>query len=311
MARVAANGVTLNVTEIEPRTRGRYSADEVPVICVHGLAASSAFWYGAGAPFMALIGPTMLYDLRGHGKSGTTDTGYSVTNMVADLIALMDARGIRKAHLIAHSFGGMIVLLCALKHPERVASLTLADVRVRPIQTNLSIRAKTIPPALERRLEEYGIDLSAISQSDDGIGYLNAVAKIQVAAGAEATELLIALYRHPRLFKSLKNARKWIQLTENASLVKDLKDESAFVPADLKKIKQPILILVGQESPTLTSARTLARLCSHAILEEIPNAGHFFPASHPKLFLRPTLRFLRAVNRGDPRLQTHRAQSSA
>lgn len=302
LAKVVANGVRLNVTDIPSRRKDLPESEQTPTVFVHGLAASSAFWFGAGAPFLAIAGPGVLYDLRGHGKSETPSSGYSVHDMSADLIGLIDHYGYQKVNLVAHSFGGMIALLTALKHPDRVASLTLADVRVRPIQTKLSIRAQSIPPALEKRLEGFGINLNTISDSDDGISYLNAVAKIQVAAGDDATEILNTLYRHPRLFKSPRNAMKWIALTENASIVSNLKHETPFDVSDLMELALPMLILAGGESPTLNSAKVMARLCPHAIFHEIPGVGHFFPVSAPKLFVRPTLRFLRAVNRNDPRL---------
>ena len=109
--------------------------------------------------------------------------------------------------------------------------------------------------------------------------------------------MLSALYRHPRLFRSRRAAEKWIRLTEEASLVTDVKNERCFTRADLQTISAPLLLLVGQRSSTLPSARRLAALCPHAILREVPNVGHFFPISHPRLFVRPALRFLRAVNK--------------
>lgn len=59
-----------------------------------------------------------------------------------------------------------------------------------------------------------------------------------------------------------------------------------------------MLIMVGGQSNTLPSAREMARLCPHALFHEVPDVGHFFPMSQPRLFLRPALRFLNAVNRG-------------
>ncbi len=291
MGRIAVNGVTLNVTELPQRARRRRQG--TPIVLIHGLAASSAFWYAAGAQFLSLLGPCLAYDLRGHGKSESPETGYSVTAMMGDLEALMDDRGIDEAHLVAHSFGGMIALLFALRHPDRVKSLVLADVRIRPLQASVEVEVQKLPPAIERQLSDLGIDVEAISRADDGIDYLKSVARIQVAAGNEATDFLTALYRHPRLFRTRKTAQKWIDLTERASLVTDLKTETAFRAGDLRRLDLPILILVGERSTTLPSAEALARLCPQAVLKVVPKVGHFFPMSHPKLFLQPTLRFLR------------------
>ena len=295
MGRVSVNGVMLNVTGIPQRARRRKPG--LPIVLIHGLAASSAFWYAAGAPFLALMGPCLAYDLRGHGKSATPETGYSVYAMMHDLEALLDQKGIGRAHLVAHSFGGMIALLYTLTHPQRVASLSLVDVRIRPLQAAVEVEAQEIPAGVARRLRELGVDVEAIANADDGIDYLKSVAHIQIAAGAEANEMLTALYRHPRLFRTAKAAEKWIDLTGRASLVTDLKREASFGAADLKGLDLPMQILVGERSTTRPSAEALYRLCPHAEMELVPKVGHFFPISHPKLFLRPTLRFLRRAGK--------------
>lgn len=295
MPRIEVNGVTLNVTHMPQQ--GRRAAGP-PIVYVHGLAASQAFWYMAGAQLLSRLGEGLLYDLRGHGKSGLPESGFGVTTMADDLIGLLDALDVEQAHVVAHSFGGMIALLAALKQPERVRSLVLADVRVRPLQQTLDLPARNIPPKLAGRLKEIGIELQALSDQDDGIDYLKTVARIQLAAGDEANDLLREIYRHPKLFRNQRNAEKWISLTERASFVEDLKHGESFQPRDLAKLTQPMLVLFGGASTTGPSARALARLCPNAILHEIPDVGHFFPMSQPRLFLRPTARFLRAVNAG-------------
>lgn len=294
MPRIETNGVSLNVTHL-PCTRGEGGT---PLIFVHGLAASSAFWHMAGAPLLARLGDVYLYDLRGHGKSGVPDTGFGVRTMADDLTGLMDALDLEYAHIVAHSFGGMIALLAALKTPERVASMILADVRVRPLQQKLELPARNIPARLAERLDRIGISVQAIEEQDDGIDYLATVAKIQLAAGDEANDLLREIYHHPRLFRSRRNAEKWIALTERASFVEDLKHGETFESKDLSRLTQPILVMYGSKSTTGPSAKAVTRLCPNAILHGIPDVGHFFPMSNPRLFLKPAARFLRAVNAG-------------
>ena len=300
MGFVSVNGVRLNVIEMPQRSRRRKPG--LPIVLVHGLAASSAFWYAAGAPALSLLGPCMAYDLRGHGKSEQAATGYAVSDMVDDLKALMDDRGIERADLVAHSFGGMITLLFALRYPERVRSLVLVDVRVRPLQSSVDVKLSRIPPKITRRLEKLGIDVEALTQVDDGLEYLKFVARIQIEAGPEAGELLNALYRHSLVFRSTKAASKWIDLTERASLIADIKNGNPFDKSDLSQLQQPMLLLAGGRSATLTSVEKMAKICPHAVLKVIPDVGHFFPASKPKLFLQPTLRFLHSVGRRDAKI---------
>ena len=113
MAMVVANGVRLNVTPIPSRRRKIPQKDQIPTVFIHGLAASSAFWYGAGATVLSVLGPCVLYDLKGHGRSENPGSGYSVPEMAEDLFAILDHFEFEKANLVAHSFGGMIALYAA------------------------------------------------------------------------------------------------------------------------------------------------------------------------------------------------------
>ena len=66
-------------------------------------------------------------DLRGYGGSDAPPddaehTVYSKRRMALDIVGLMDALGLERAHVIGVSFGGLIALDFALSHPERVFS---------------------------------------------------------------------------------------------------------------------------------------------------------------------------------------------
>jgi pimeloyl-ACP methyl ester carboxylesterase len=72
------------------------------------------------------------YDLRDGGRSVGYATGaprYSLRDLVADAIGLLDVFGLARAHLVGSSSGGWIAQLAALDHPDRVASLTLISTR--------------------------------------------------------------------------------------------------------------------------------------------------------------------------------------
>ncbi|MFN8159157.1 MAG: alpha/beta hydrolase [Candidatus Nanopelagicales bacterium] len=96
------------------------------VVLVHGNVSSSIFWQET---MLALpqgfrgIAP----DLRGFGATETApvDATRGLADFSDDLIALLDALGIDKAHLVGWSMGGGVVSRLLLDAPERVASLTL------------------------------------------------------------------------------------------------------------------------------------------------------------------------------------------
>jgi pimeloyl-ACP methyl ester carboxylesterase len=108
------------------------------VVMVHGLAANLAFWYLKIVPHFTPSYHTTVYDLRGHGRSEMPPTGYTTRDLAEDLIALLDERGIQKAHLVGHSIGGSVCMHAAVLYPERVASLTLVECRLHAFQPLLN-----------------------------------------------------------------------------------------------------------------------------------------------------------------------------
>jgi pimeloyl-ACP methyl ester carboxylesterase len=107
------------------------------VMC-HGLiTANLATWYFSAAPALARHYRVVLYDLRGHGKSAMAPDGYDVETMTRDLERVIDAyrpqcrttgsTGSGKIALVGHSYGALIALNYALRHPRGVARLALID----------------------------------------------------------------------------------------------------------------------------------------------------------------------------------------
>jgi 3-oxoadipate enol-lactonase len=69
----------------------------------------------------------LRYDTRGHGDTEATPGPYSMSLLIADVVALLDALGIAKVNFVGLSMGGMIGQLFASQHPDRLLSLTLCD----------------------------------------------------------------------------------------------------------------------------------------------------------------------------------------
>jgi proline iminopeptidase len=72
----------------------------------------------------------IVYDRRGEGRSADKNAQYNYTETIADLNALLTQYGIKKAHFIGHSFGGVVATFFAEKHPEKVNSIILAGAPI-------------------------------------------------------------------------------------------------------------------------------------------------------------------------------------
>jgi 3-oxoadipate enol-lactonase len=68
----------------------------------------------------------VLVDNRGCGASDPAAGSFTVADMAGDVVAVLDAAGIRRAHVLGASLGGMVAQELAIRHPDRVDGLVLA-----------------------------------------------------------------------------------------------------------------------------------------------------------------------------------------
>ena len=68
----------------------------------------------------------LIYDHRGLGRSDKPDVPYSTRLFAKDCAGLMDALGIKKAHVMGHSMGGRVAQWLALDYPDKIRSLVLS-----------------------------------------------------------------------------------------------------------------------------------------------------------------------------------------
>ena len=68
----------------------------------------------------------ILIDNRGSGRSTTPDRTFTVADMAADVVAVLDRSRVTHAHVLGASLGGMVAQEVAIRHPERVDRLILA-----------------------------------------------------------------------------------------------------------------------------------------------------------------------------------------
>lgn len=100
--------------------------DGPPVLLVHGLGACRQDWRDV-QPALAAAYRTVAVDLSGYGDSPRRPGGLSPDDHARDLVATMDALGLPRVSVIGHSMGGAVSMALALRHPERVEALVLAN----------------------------------------------------------------------------------------------------------------------------------------------------------------------------------------
>ena len=101
-----------------------------PLLLVSGLATDLRIWACQRLVFGRRFRCIAL-DNRGSGRSGKPDGPYSLEQMAADAVAVLDAEGVGRAHVVGHSMGSYIAQVMAVQHPDRLRSLTLAGTACR------------------------------------------------------------------------------------------------------------------------------------------------------------------------------------
>lgn len=272
MPLIDAGGVRLNVAQIGYRGDGPAQ----PLVMIHGLAANMAFWLMDYAQDFAARYALTLYDLRGHGRSETVPDGYTPDRMAGDLRALLDTLGIEKAHLMAHSFGGLAALKVASSAPDRVESLVICDTHIDSGRSRTAKEGSWETGAAVRRvLEECNIPLDV---RDPHFGYrlITAIARIRVSQ-AELPPALLPWVRHILDGGNTRTAEKWLALMDETQAFSELTAADGLDADRLAAISCPVLLMYGEKSQALPSGRILAESLPDARLHVVADSGHFFP----------------------------------
>ncbi|MDQ7904475.1 alpha/beta hydrolase [Phytohabitans sp. ZYX-F-186] len=120
------------------------SAENAPVILLHGGGTDSATWADVVAPALSEQWRVYAPDLRGHGKSEWPGE-YSLELMRDDVLELMDEIGTAPVSLVGHSMGGAVAYLVTLDSPERVRRLVLEEAPP-PVPLALPMPARPAEP---------------------------------------------------------------------------------------------------------------------------------------------------------------------
>ncbi|WP_182112843.1 MULTISPECIES: alpha/beta fold hydrolase [unclassified Actinotalea] len=124
------DGLTFDVHDHAPAGAPHGAAGSAPTgtaVLLHGFPQDASA-YDAVVPLLTGAGLRVLApDQRGY-SPGARPAGrraYAVRELVADVVALLDAAGVERAHVVGHDWGGAVAWSLAGRHPERTASLTV------------------------------------------------------------------------------------------------------------------------------------------------------------------------------------------
>lgn len=248
-----------------------------PVVLLHGWGCSAFTWRLLAGPLAAAGWRAIAIDLRGHGLSDRPDDAskYSREEMVTHLAATLDALGVERAPIVAHSMGGAVAMALAMRSPERVTRLVLFGAVGFGI-VDRAAWSQLLPPSLTGALLPSRIPRWAVkfalrhSRGDAGI----------------SDEQEVDEYWAPTQFPSFLNAMR---------LLLHAFTWAPWTPTELASVTQPVLLVFGDRDPVVrpqSVVPTLARSMHSAELVIAQGAGHVVPEERPAWTLEHVLPYL-------------------
>jgi aminoacrylate hydrolase len=242
------------------------AGDGEALVLISGLNGLGTFWRSQ----IEALSPrfkTITFDHRGVGDS-TGAPPYSVEQWGEDVVALLDHLGIRAAHLVGHSTGGVIAQVVASDHPHRVTSVVLGGTWAAPDD-----RFRCV---FELRRDV----LTAL-----GIEAYSHLGSIMIAPPDDSFASIKVDQFDPVVAKARLDALLSYQGFER-----------------LRRIRCPALVVAAADDILIPPhmSRVLAEEIAGAELKILPSGGHAFPRSRAADYNRMVLEFLLSSVRQSP-----------
>jgi pimeloyl-ACP methyl ester carboxylesterase len=201
-----------------------------PVLFIHGSHIADAF-----LPLMdqtSLAGYRLIrYHRRGFAGSTKHDGPFSIERQAADAVALLRHLGVKRAHVVGHSYGGVTALQLAFDAPDVVHSLVLLEPAITWVPSGAEFAEKTMAPAMERY------------HAGDRVGALETFLKVMVVGPDWRRTIARTVPGGPE--QAEQDAATFFEFEVPAL------DQWMFDDAKAKRISQPVLYVLGSESQAL------------------------------------------------------------
>ena len=247
-------------------------ADAEPMLMIQGLSADSRGWalqrMAFGRRFRCLS-----VDNRGVGGSSGAPHPYSLEQMAADAIAVLDAEGIERAHVMGASMGGAISQIVGVRYPERVRSLVLACTACRNPEWRRELLTEWSEAVAARGMSAMAGEglrwmVGPRLQRRFGV-WLNLMARIVLGSTPES-------------------------FVAQVEAILAVDDDLRF---ELEGIRVPTLVITGTQDllTPLGDAEELHELIPKSRLFELRGAAHALMVEAPNAYNRAVLEFLEQV----------------
>lgn len=260
-----------------------------PILIIHGGPGLNHKYLFPNLQFLTDRYQLIFYDQRASGRSSLNLDSNSVTidNFIQDIDELRNTFGIEKLNIMAHSWGGLLAMKYAIKHPENTKFLIL----INSVGASSEISTLANQILAERFTKEDSMHRAEIIQTDE----------FQKREPSAIESLMKIGFKHQfynivfldSLNLSLnKDYIKTSQLLQN--LAKDLTEFDFH--SDLKKIQSPTLLIYGSHDPLTKLAGTrIHESIEKSEFKILDNCGHFPFIEKKDEFKSTVVIFLEAI----------------
>jgi len=234
-----------------PKQANSNSKPKATILLIMGAGASSMLWPPDFIQAFVKAGYQVIrFDNRGTGLSDwmenwQQDKPYSLEDMAGDALAVLDANGVRRAHVIGTSMGGMIGQRLAISHGDRVLSLVsmstsgyMMDPEFAGLQDNTTID-------IMRLILKYALTGSETGQVKLWLGLIGIMINddLQEKDVRDVSALVLYEMRKRRGFNPDAMTQHFAAMQVSGSRLDELKD-----------IKAPVLVIHGTADAVLNIA---------------------------------------------------------
>lgn len=242
-----------------------------PVLLLHGFPETSAMW----SPVLAALAEEgyrcAAPDQRGYspGARPAEVAAYRHEELTADVVALADALGFDRFHLVAHDWGAAIAWLVAIEAPSRLASLTALSIP----HYHAFAEATWTDPDVEDYRRFLGLVLAPDGAAERLLGqdHLAVLRALLTRHSAAEHEQLVSVLDQPG---ALSAALAWYRASDGHRRI---------LSAAAEPVTVPTLLIMGRKEP-------YAGAMAVALGEQIPiadyqridlDAGHWLVQERP------------------------------
>ena len=259
---------------MQPKIKMIYSKIEgtgKPLLILHGFLVMSDNWKTMGTQFAANGFQVHLLDLRNHGKSFHSEE-FSYEIMAQDVFNYCQANNLKKVNILGHSMGGKTAMLFAIKYPEMVEKLIIAD-----------IGPKFYPQHHQTILE--GLNAVDFSLKPSRSEVEEIISKYITDFGTRQFLLKNLYWQEPGQ----------LAFRFNLAVFNKKIDEIGQPLPENTIFSKPTLFIRGGNSNYILDDdfETIKNHFPNSSTETIPNVGHWLHAENPQLFYELTSSFLK------------------